>query len=259
MPDRSIMLLRLLCLVLAGAFAFQLSKVFLRRDPFKNVRVPPVLRSDVSEAKPSTNGPVNTATNLISTNIVQKTSTNVTINSNIANAASSKTNLTVLSTNASSTNLVNNATNRVGTNMVSGTNALLPPGLSSRAMRGGPGPAFPPGMMMGRPGMPGAKAPDLPGPIQARVDKIVNSEILGAIVRPMPMALLGIAGKDAFIRGPNGQTGLVREGEEFGGIKLLKIGINRILIEQENEKKELMLFSGFGGESLLSKEKENSK
>jgi hypothetical protein len=252
------MVLRLLCLVLAGVFALQLSKVFLRRDPFKNVRVPPVLRSDLSIPKPATNGPINTATNLGSTNVVQKISTNAIPTSNLANVVHSKTNLVESSTNAASTNLAKASTNRAGTNIVSSTNSLPPPGVSARAARGGPGAAFPPGMMS-RPGMPGAKAPELPGPIQARVDKIVNSEILGAIVRPMPMALLGIAGKDAFIRGPNGQTGLVREGEEFGGIKLLKIGINRILIEQENEKKELMLFSGLGGESLLSKEKENSK
>ena len=67
------------------------------------------------------------------------------------------------------------------------------------------------------------------------------------------MALLGIAGKDAFIRTPNGQTGLLREGEELGGIKLLKIGTNRVLIEQDKQEKELTLFSGFGSDTLLPK------
>ena len=39
------------------------------------------------------------------------------------------------------------------------------------------------------------------------------------------MALLGIAGRDAFLRAPNGQTGIVKVGDELGGIKLLQIGI----------------------------------
>jgi hypothetical protein len=108
----------------------------------------------------------------------------------------------------------------------------------------------------GRKGSPGKEA-TLPAAIQARVDKITQSEILGAIVKPLPMALLGIAGQDAFIRAPNGQTGLVREGEEFGGIKLLRIGTNRVLIEHEQQQKELTLFSGFGGASLLSKPEKN--
>ena len=69
----------------------------------------------------------------------------------------------------------------------------------------------------------------------------------------MPMALLGIAGKDVFLRAPNGQTGLIRQGEELGGVKLLRIGVNRVLVEENGEQKELMLFSGFGGETLLPK------
>ena len=103
--------------------------------------------------------------------------------------------------------------------------------------------------------------PALEPPVQARVDRIVQSEILGAVVvqRPLPMALLGIGGKDAFIRGPNGQTGLLREGEELGGIKLLRIGTNRVLIEHEKQQKELTLFSGFGSETLLPKTEKTSK
>jgi hypothetical protein len=102
-------------------------------------------------------------------------------------------------------------------------------------------------------------ASDLPTAVQARVDKIVQSEILGSVVRPMPMALLGIAGKDAFIRGPDGQTGLVREGETLGTLKLLRLGTNRVLIEHEGQKKELTLFSGFGSETLLPKEDKGTK
>jgi len=101
-------------------------------------------------------------------------------------------------------------------------------------------------------------AHDLPSFIQARVDHIKESEILGPFIRPMPMALLGIADDDAFLRGPDGQTGMVKEGGELGGIKLLRIGINRVLIEQDGEKKELTVFNGFGSDSLLPKEPPNS-
>ncbi len=92
-----------------------------------------------------------------------------------------------------------------------------------------------------------------PPEITAAVDKIKDSQILGMIMRPPPMALIGIGGHDVFLRGPNGQTGLLREGEELGGVKLLKIGTNRVLIEHEGQTKELTLFQGFGSETLLPK------
>jgi len=98
---------------------------------------------------------------------------------------------------------------------------------------------------------------NLPPPIQSRVDRIKESEILGPFIRPLPLALLGIADDDAFLRSPDGQTGLIKEGGEIGGIKLLRIGINRVLIEQDGEKKELTLFDGFGSDSLLPKETDN--
>jgi len=102
----------------------------------------------------------------------------------------------------------------------------------------------------------GMKDSTLPPAIQAHVDRITQSEILGPVMRPLPMALLGIAGKDVFLRAPNGQTGLLREGEELGGVKLLQIGTNRVLIELEGQTKELSVFSGFGSETLLPKGKE---
>ena len=104
-----------------------------------------------------------------------------------------------------------------------------------------------------------APATNLPPEISARIDRVTQSEILGTIIRPLPMALLGIAGEHAFLRAPNGQTGLLKEGEELGGIKLLRIGTNRVLIEHEAQQKELSVFSGFGSESLLPKPKENTK
>jgi hypothetical protein len=100
---------------------------------------------------------------------------------------------------------------------------------------------------------------NLPPAVSARIDRITQSEILGQIIRPLPMALLGIAGQDAFLRAPNGQTGLLKEGESLGGVKLLRIGTNRVLIEHEGQQKELSVFSGFGSETLLPKEKENQK
>jgi hypothetical protein len=101
--------------------------------------------------------------------------------------------------------------------------------------------------------MPGKKT-DLPPAVQARLDVVVESEILGPFIRPMPMALLGIAGDDAFLRAPDGQTGMVKEGTNLGAIKLLRIGTNRVLVEENGEKKELTLFAGMGGESLLPPE-----
>ena len=78
-------------------------------------------------------------------------------------------------------------------------------------------------------------------------------------MRPLPMALLGIGDKDVFLRAPNGQTGLLKEGDELGGVKLLLIGTNRVLIEHEGQQKELTVFAGFGSETLLPKEKEKTQ
>lgn len=117
--------------------------------------------------------------------------------------------------------------------------------------KGAPGPAGMP-MMMG-PGMPGrTPAPPLPAALQARVDLIVQKEILAPVIRPLPMALLGIVGDTAFLRAANGQTGLVKEGGEVGGLKLIRIGTNRVLVEEQGQQKELMIFSGYGGEPLLT-------
>lgn len=103
------------------------------------------------------------------------------------------------------------------------------------------------------PAKPGA--PSLPPSIQATIDKIKSSQLLGPDIKPPPMALLGIAGKDVILRAPNGQTGLIREGEELGGVKLIQVGTNRVIVEHEKQQKELTIFSGFGSETLLKKEK----
>jgi hypothetical protein len=108
----------------------------------------------------------------------------------------------------------------------------------------------PPGRMM-MAGMPGGKPPELPAEIKERVDRIVQGEILGQVIRPMPMALLGIAGPHAFLRSPEGQTGMIKEGETLGKLKLLRIGNNRVLVEEDGEKKELSIFAGLGSETLM--------
>lgn len=148
----------------------------------------------------------------------------------------------------------NNAvgTNAVGTNVsakIKSTNApTVGPVMATMNMN--------PAMMRGGGG--GGKS-DLPPEIKARVDRIYESELFGQIMRPQPMALQGIAGKSAFLRAPSGQTGLVKEGETLGEIKLLRIGINRVLVEQDGQKTELTIFNGYGGESLMPKDKETTK
>jgi hypothetical protein len=138
------------------------------------------------------------------------------------------------------------------------TNSALLAGPGKRAMPGGPRSGTRPMGMNPSGGPGGAKLPDLPLATLARVDKITDSEILGPVIRPLPMALLGIAGNVAFLRAPNGQTGLVKEGDELSGLKLVRIGINRVLVEQDGKKQELMIFSGYGGESLMPKQKDSS-
>ena len=95
------------------------------------------------------------------------------------------------------------------------------------------------------------KPVELPREVKARVDAIIESEILAPMMRPLPAALLGIAGQDAFLRSSNGQTGLVKEGDSVGAMKLIRIGINRVLVEEDGQQKELMIFSGLGGTSLM--------
>lgn len=136
-----------------------------------------------------------------------------------------------------------------------------PPPPPTNAPAGGPGGPPGPGgapMMMGRRGGmggPGGMGPSLPPELQGKVDRIVQSELLGMVMRPPPMALLGIAGQDILLRAPNGQTGLLREGGEMGGVQLLRIGTNRVLVKENGQERELMIFEGLGGESLATEGK----
>lgn len=285
-------LLKVVCLLLAALLLFQLIRLVIRNNPLASLKVPelPTLQADGAgtnsvagqaagmkgtNSVASTNSGAKT-TNSATGQVLRKTDTNSVSGEGSEKAGtnavsvqvseSKKTNSvagqepgktdtnTVLSqaSGAKDTNSVpTKESGKKGTNSVpeqtagkAGTNSGPRPGLAMV------GPGFGPGQP--------PKPADLPPMIQARVDKITLSELLAPIMRPQPMALLGIAGQNAFLRASSGQTGMVKEGDELGGMKLLRIGINRVLIEQEGEKKELTIFSGFGSESLLPKQKEST-
>lgn len=98
--------------------------------------------------------------------------------------------------------------------------------------------------------------PPLPTQVSNQVERITQSEILGPVVRPRPVALLGIAGPDAFIRSTSGRTGLLRVGELMDGIKLIQVGTNRVVIEQDGKRRELTIFAGLGSDTLIPKGKD---
>jgi hypothetical protein len=234
---------KIVCLAMASLLLWQLGGLILGGDPLAHLKIPalPVLPG---------------ATNETSTPAQKETNAAV-----VTNTGSQGTNV-AKSTNAlHGTHVVANLTNSPGVEGPERTNASSGPKAVGSRKSGQPEgkPASSPEMMaqmMGG-GMPGGgrgggmKKIELPPEVQARVDRIIDSEILGPVQRPMPMALIGIADEEAFIQATNGQTGPVKVGGELGGIKLLRIGVNRVLVEQDGEKKELTLFGGLGGESLM--------
>ena len=258
--------LRLACIGLGLILFSQLLRVVVRHDPLSGVTIPevPVLASGNTNApgaqipggkppKPAgTNGAIGGATNLAATG-PQGTNAPAANPTGTNRAIAGVTNLN--GTNA----LASSSTNTTGTNGVSPkgvgstTKVMAATDLPGRPPRGGRG-----GGMPGMGGMPGG-GPPLPPLVQARIDRIIQSELLAPVVHPLPMALLGIAGTDVFLRTTSGQTGIVKEGAELGGVKVLRVGMNRVLVEENGEKKELTIFSGFGSESLLPKHNENSK
>lgn len=286
MLERPQKVLRLACVIFGALLIAQLALLIKRGDPLNRLTIPqvPTLPStgetNKAAGKPGDKQGTNTAATKAASNkgtnqIAALNSTNTTpaitgkgtnaVSGDATNASAAITQTNAVKgtnislaeapkkegTNAGpSKGLVESGTNsisatnlaKIGTNAMgkAATNAV--PG-KELAKKGGP---------PGRP-EPGKVAADLPPLIKARVEHITQSEILGQIPRPMPMALLGIADKDVFLRAPDGQTGVIKEGGELGGVKLLKIGINRVLIEQEGQKKELTLFSGLGSETLMPK------
>ena len=284
MLERSLPVLRVICVALAALLLFQVGRLVVGRNPLEHLNIPAV-----PTLPPDTNAPAGgTGPNSLAALGSGKTATNtaqpgVQI-AGVATNAPSGRDSGKTGSNAPPSLLVYKGTNapspiaatKSSTNSTeprSGTNETksvarpdsartnLP--TTQHAPRTTQHSGLPPEMAamgMGPSGRPGATtAPELALPIRARVYGITDSEILGPIMRPMPMALLGIAGNVAFLRASNGQTGLVKEGDSLGGLKLLRIGTNRVLVEDDGQKKELTLFSGYGGESLLPKQKENSQ
>ncbi len=267
MLERSERVLKIACAALAVLLCFQLFSAMFRHNPLEHAKIPalPALAATGDEkaggkstnsvaakapgkagtnatametpGKAATNSAASKTTNQSGTKAVSVSEHDAAKDTNSApDSASAK-----METNSiAGTNLVQGTNLISGTNAVSGTNAMAQAKPGKRAARNP------------RPGA-GKKAAELPPVIQARIDKITDSEILGPVIRPVPTGLLGIAGEYAFLRAPSGQTGMVKTGDELGGIKLLQIGVNRVLVEESGEKKELTIFEGYGGETLLPK------
>jgi len=286
-------ILRVICLILAGLVLYQLAGVFIRWNPFRGVTVPQLPSLVASTNSPAvkergtnavsvagvkgTNGlPHASATNAavgVATNI-NSNPTNSTLTATALNPVTNSithSELALTSTNvpvkleeklngtniSSTTSRPGDGTNQLvaGTNAAPSTNQPIKIASASPAppvMGMNPHASFPPGVSTGK------RDGDIPPAMQMRIDRVTESEILGPVMHPLPMGLLGIAGEFAFLRSANGQTGLVKEGDSLGDLKLLRIGTNRVLIEQDGQKKELMIFSGTGGESLLPKQKDDS-
>ena len=264
--ERAGPVLKIICLILAALVVLELAGIFVRLNPFRGVIVPalPTLATATNQPAggnqgtnpahpPETNSApaVTIATNSTPPATVSKQGTNATV---ATEPAKTETNQVASSeTKLSGTNSAP-ATNRPVA--VAGTNASTGSKPEIKIAATGPVPAMAGVSFNGvhPPGKPGA---DLPPATRAQVDRITSSEILGPVMHPLPMALLGIAGEDAFIRTATGQTGLVKAGDSLGDLKLLRIGINRVLVEENGEKKELTIFSGYGGESLLTNDTSN--
>jgi hypothetical protein len=293
MLERFKWMLKIVCLVLAVLLVFQLTQVWMRLNPLAHITIPempslPAQAANQSGPKPPS--PIiaqalvakvtNISPALTSTNAIRSSVTNVTNASAQKTSNVTETNLAIPATPATSganfPSLVAGdsryidvpqppsstvpATNTPSplpvTNAVASSNSIakVAPAATPRTPNAVASPGnFNPNQrrMMGMMGM---NATPLPPAMQAQVDRVVESEILGPFIRPQPAALVGIAGNFAFVRAPTGQTGLIKEGDELGGIKLLRIGTNRVLVEEQGQTKELTIFSGTGGESLLPKQ-----
>jgi hypothetical protein len=286
MRERAEPILKIACLILAAFVLYQVAGIFLRINPLHGVVVPalPVLAASTNNPAGGgrgTNLAVSMSVIVRGTNIQSSAGTNIASSVKIAGTnfisppmpvAIGTNPIVVVPLAKMETNVVPNPQIKIGeTNLISattnaqnGTNVLVAATAAGTNISHQPKPAAPATGFIPPPGMavmslnpfapPGRRVDDLPPAIQARVSRIVDSEILGPVMHPLPMALLGIAGDVAFLRTASGQSGLVKEGDSLGELKLLKIGMNRVLIEQDGQKKELTIFSGYGSESLLPKQ-----
>jgi hypothetical protein len=260
MRDRSEQILRLVCFALAALVVVQLVHAVFRGSSLAGVTIPPVPTLTTNSVSVSKTTTAKKPHHLLVK--IQPTNSTTAATNEIKTTISSNAEMTAVGGTTST------GTNKMALQTTNGlakakTNSAMIAKASKK-----PDPRWRPSMMVAggmhfggfpmMPGMPG-NAPKLSPEIQARVDEIVSSGILAPVVHPLPMGLLGIAGDTAFLRTASGQTGLVKVGDSLGDIKLLRIGINRVLIEQGGQKKELMIFDGYGGESLLSQTNEISK
>lgn len=238
MRERIEKILRVSCVILCALVVLQFVHAVFQACRLVGVKIPPVpvLSAD-------TNAPVATEADSRVAAARQATNAGLMPSNSITPAVEHAGKSNLSASNAVALARANGPSNGAPMRMA----------LASGARRRGP--MMPP--MMGGPGF--GKPAALPAGVQAQVDTIVNSEILGPTAHPLPMALLGIAGDTAFLRTADGQTGLVKAGDSLGTLRLLQIGINRVLVEQDGQKKELMIFDGYGGDSLLSKQDQKSK
>ena len=264
MLERSEPILKGACWTLAAGPLFQAAHASSRADPQSHRPIPAL-----PTLPPDTNAPVATAGNGPMPQGLGKGATNVApAGAQVAGlgangiAGKAGTNVSPKLAGQKGTNAAkvlvedeiaakHSGTNVAGTNV----NGKAAAGIAKRMTGGG----MPPGMAMMGMGGSVTKVPELPLPVQARVFRITDSEILGPVIRPLPTALLGIVGEVAFVRSASGQSGMVKEGESVGALKLLQIGTNRVLVEEDGQKKELTIFSGYGSESLMPKQKDNSQ
>lgn len=281
--------LRMVCVALAAVLIYQCSGLILRLNPLAKASIPvvPTLAeagtateagaagknpggADRNAKMAGTNGGAvmgGGATNQGGTNAVK-----VTAKTNDS-AKSPATNRETSVAAHSSTNSViakmpgTNGTEAVGkgSGKAESTNGPVLAGskTETNALAAGPGSRKAGGATRpGRGGQPGGMpgvGPETPPEVKARIEKIYQSELFGPVNHPVPAALIGIAGDEVFLRASNGQTGNAKVGGEVGGLKVLKVGINRVLVEEDGEQKELSIFAGFGGESLMSQRKEKSE
>lgn len=266
MPERSERILKIACIVLVALLGYQLFCALFRHNPLEHSKIPalPALAAEDAKGtnsvtakatgKGATNGAGAEALSKAGTNVAAAKATNQPESKVGSDSKSQEKGTNAAPTAALAkveTNSVSSTNSTTGTNLVSGTNA--PAGtnaVSTNAVaKAKPGKQGVRAVRLGA----GKKAAELPPIIEARIEKIKESEILAQVDHPAPMGLLGIAGEYAFLRSANGQTGMVKVGDELGGLKLLRIGVNRVLVEDAGQKKELTIFEGYGSETLLPK------
>lgn len=237
MRDRIQTVLQRLPAVLGGILGLQLVLIFLRPNPVADLEVP------VAPRWHPENHSYDAISNHSESKVIASPKSPTSKDSHRSVSSTDMTTDTHQIPGARS-----NHPARHGTNGLSPKEPMIKTGEQNPRVDGGPP------VMMVHGAIDSAHVPPaIPRIIQARIEKITQSELLAPVFHPPPMALLGIAGHDAFLRTPNGQMSLLREGGESDGLKLLRIGTNRVLVEVSGEKTELTIFEGIGGESLLPK------